>query len=1064
MNIHPSPAYAVRNFQPSSRSLLLSAFVVLAAMLALVVVPSSANAFGIKNFKYENIQAPDSTMSPLQAAGHPNVKISFERTGSESEDLKNVDIKMPKGVFPNPEAATTKCTEAKFKADQCPSASNVGKVTVDVKAMSLLPMTIHGSVDVLAPTATSTSVATLGLTLRPEKICILFIFCAVPEKIQLTVPAKVDTYNGHNVATITGDNPKTSTIGIPLIVWTPTIDGDITVNKMALELQSRAGDWTTRRECKKVWFWTECTDVPVPPAGPYFWAQTPSCETATATATLISYQNVSATASSSFTPTGCNDVPFDPALQFTPANTDSNQGTNVSFKMTYPDPDAPIEQSFPKYVDVDLPDGSGLDLNALTGVENCTETELRAHNCPASSEIGTAYSYSKFMPGTPASQPGLTGKVYAMSITSQVRMAVQLDGPRNTVIVLRGTMGARDGHVYSTFDEIPQVPFREFGLTITKPAYKNPAACGPADSSVSMTSYSGGTVARSTSYTVGNCAPKPVVTITGSPLPTTDLTHAKFEYTSDQSGSTFQCRLDGGSWAPCTNPKSGDPDTSVYESPALAIGTHTFEVKALKGVVESDVKDYEWTIAIGDYGITANISPSTAPAEKQPSAHATTPADLAAVAHPNVYAEFTLTGVGQPQTLEVKMPKGFAASMGSVEPCTTASGALGTCSTTSPDSKIGSFTLTVDRPDGVGGVVEDTGSGDIYLTDQDAANDFAGGFSARVDFAGGGSIVATGGAYLVDNGAHQYLKLDNIPNFIGADEFQAKQLNIQLNAASGTGGFITNPSNCEASTYEASSTNHSGGEAPAFSVPFQANGCATLPFGPVLNQVLDNPNAGKKTGVTATLTNPADSSAINEMQVDEPPVLAPNFPSFGETEDQCETSSSPDGSTFDPSACPAQAQVGTMDIDTPLLPNVLRGKVYLIDQSPIPWLGVAFDAPGIHIRMVGVTSTPKAVPGCTIACKTRISIKFSNVPDVQIRSIVMNLNRVTDESDPNYRPPRVSITGDELDDQILRVASKNDTACVPSSPASSLLKSWARPSEVLPPQDQPINIGGCATP
>lgn len=1055
-----TPALAVRETHRSTGRLALLVSFAVAVALALFALPSTASAtIGISNFTYTNSSAPGSSLPGTQAASHPNVKISFDRTGTQNDDVKSVQVGLPAGVFPNPEAVAVKCSNAQFDADACPSGSNVGTVSVNVTAAKLLPMTITGSVDVIQPNPNA--VATMGLTLRPDKLCILFVFCAVPEKIMLETDAAVDTWSDHHVETTTAGSPKHATIGIPMIVWTPTLDASITIEHMELSFQSRAGDWSSHQECSGPWWWRTCNTVPDPPTGNYFWWQSPSCTPGTATAKVTSYTGQVATAATTSTPTGCSAVPFDPQLSFTPANTDSNQGTNVSFVMTQPDADATIQQSFPKFVDVDLPDGSGLDLNALAGVDSCTQAELQSSSCPASSEIGTAYAFSKFMPGSPASTPGLTGKVYATSVTSQVEMAVLLNGPRGTKIVLRGVMGARNGHVYSTFTTIPQVPFREFGLTITKPAYKNPAVCGSATSSIVLTGYSGAVANRSTSYTVGNCATPPVVTITGSPLPTTDLTHATFEYTSDQAGSTFQCKLDAGNWAPCTNPKAGDPDTSVYDSPALALGPHHFEVKALKGVVESAVKSYDWTVTESSYQITAKISPSTAPADQQPAAHATTPADLQAVTHPDVYADVDVTGVGQPQTLEIKMPQGFAASMGSVTPCDTASGALGTCSTTSPQSKIGTVTLQIDRPDGLGGTTPDTGTGDLYLTDQDAANDYAGGVSTRIDFAGGGSIVATGGAYLVENGAHQYLKLTNIPNFIGADEFQTHQLSIHLNASAGTGGFITNPSNCLPSNYEASSTNHNGIEAAAFSVPFQANGCATLPFGPVLTQVFDNPNAGKKTGVVATVTIPTDNSAINEMQVDEPPVLAPNFASFGESEDQCETSSSPNGSSFDPSACPPQAQVGTMDIDTPLLPNVLRGKVYLIDQSPIPWLGVAFDAPGIHIRMVGVTSTPKADPNCQIACVTRISIKFSGVPDVQIRSIVMNLNRVTDENDPNYRPPRIDVYGDEMQDQILKVATKQDPACVPSSPASSLLKSWARPSEVLPPQDQPINIAGC---
>jgi hypothetical protein len=47
-------------------------------------------------------------------------------------------------------------------------------------------------------------------------------------------------------------------------------------------------------------------------------------------------------------------------------------------------------------------------------------------------------------------------------------------------------------------------------------------------------------------------------------------TSASFAFTSSEAGSTFECRVDGGSWSPCTPP-------AQY---VLGAGTHTFEVRA----------------------------------------------------------------------------------------------------------------------------------------------------------------------------------------------------------------------------------------------------------------------------------------------------------------------------------------------------------------------------------------------------------------------------------------------------------------------------------------------------
>jgi hypothetical protein len=1040
-----TPAAAVRETQRSARLLSLSAFVVFACAIALFVLPSSASAFGVANFKYSTTQASGSTTAASQAAAHPNSTVSFERTGTEDEDLKNIQVDMPAGTLANPESVAQKCTTAQFKADSCPSASNVGTVSVGVKAMGLLPLTINGTVDIVQPNPDA--IATLGISLRPDKICILFVFCAVPEKIFLETDASLNTWgpNGadgdHGLTTDTSGSPKKSKIGIPLIVWTPTIDGDITVNSMALSFQARSGDWTTRKECTTFLFIKTCKDIPVPPAGNYFWQNSTSCAPAQAKVTITSYQGVQKSATTPVTPTGCNNVPFDPQLSFTPANTDSNKSTAVDFVMTLPEADAPIQNSFPRFVDADLPAGSGLDLNALSGVTNCTDAQLKAKACPASSQIGTTYAYSKFMPGTPASAPGLTGKVYATSVTSQVEMAVLLDGPRGTQILLRGVMGARDGHVYSTFTTIPQVPFSKFALTITKAAYKNPVECGAAASSIKMTGYSGAVVTRPAGYTVGNCAPPPDTTIDTQFVDNkTDHSKAPLAFHSDQSGVSFQCSVDGSAWVSCASP---------WTTQALSLGNHTFRVKALKGVVEDlTPAEYQFEVVESSYSITPVINVET----------------NQAVAHPDVDASVTIGGTGSPKSLSLKMPRGFAASLAAVPLCDAATAApVGNCTNA---SKIG--TIEAEIVNSVGATEIKTGN--LFLTDGPNASSDAGGVATVITGFSDGDIVATGGAFLVENGAHQYLELRNIPNsFSNGHAFQAKKLTLHLDGVtSGGENFLTNPSNCDESAWDASSINHSDVETAAFNVPFQATGCENVPFGPQLLQTLSNPVAGQATGVNANLQMAAvpsgsivdRNSAVQSLTVLEPRVIAPNFPSFGEPTDQCSVSTVTEEGLFDPTGCPAQAKVGTMTINTPLLADPLEGTVWLIEASPIPWLGVVFDQPGINVSMVGITSTPKVNPSCNPlttpgGCPTRISISFDGVPDVQIDSIDMDLNG----ADRDVLDGGGNVVN-TLSGKILQLAAPTDKGCNKISVASTIITSHSDPGTAIT-QNQTINIPNC---
>ena len=94
---------------------------------------------------------------------------------------------------------------------------------------------------------------------------------------------------------------------------------------------------------------------------------------------------------------------------------------------------------------------------------------------------------------------------------------------------------------------------------------------------------------------------RPVATIDSGPLdedPTSpDIQNesrtAEFEFSSDQDGSTFECRLTGESsgttWQACTSPKS-------YEN--LAFGEYTLEVQAIKDGNASFVPaQFEWEVA-----------------------------------------------------------------------------------------------------------------------------------------------------------------------------------------------------------------------------------------------------------------------------------------------------------------------------------------------------------------------------------------------------------------------------------------------------------------------------------
>jgi Ca2+-binding RTX toxin-like protein len=88
-------------------------------------------------------------------------------------------------------------------------------------------------------------------------------------------------------------------------------------------------------------------------------------------------------------------------------------------------------------------------------------------------------------------------------------------------------------------------------------------------------------------WTVDTVAPN--TTITTKPANPSGSANATFEFNSNESGSTFQCRLDAAAFASCTSPVS-------YTN--LADGSHTFQVRATDVAANTDVTPDSYTWAV----------------------------------------------------------------------------------------------------------------------------------------------------------------------------------------------------------------------------------------------------------------------------------------------------------------------------------------------------------------------------------------------------------------------------------------------------------------------------------
>src|SRR4051795_5616827 len=110
---------------------------------------------------------------------------------------------------------------------------------------------------------------------------------------------------------------------------------------------------------------------------------------------------------------------------------------------------------------------------------------------------------------------------------------------------------------------------------------------GPYTVKVTQTDAAGNASSAAHGFTVDTTAPD--TELDAGPTGGTSSTRARFEFSSSESGASFQCRLDAGLWTACASPKS-------YSG--LAEGVHTFDVRAIDaaGNVDPEPASGTWTV------------------------------------------------------------------------------------------------------------------------------------------------------------------------------------------------------------------------------------------------------------------------------------------------------------------------------------------------------------------------------------------------------------------------------------------------------------------------------------
>jgi hypothetical protein len=224
------------------------------------------------------------------------------------------------------------------------------------------------------------------------------------------------------------------------------------------------------------------------------------------------------------------------------------------------------------------------------------------------------------------------------------------------------------------------------------------------------------------------------------------------------------------------------------------------------------------------------------------------------------------------------------------------------------------------------------------------------------------------------------------------------------------------------------------------------------------------------------VSQPAGDGTTRTLQTKLPPYIAPDFSAFGYPADQCPnttvtTENADDTVAFKvfrpsvgmPGGCPDSARVGKAIITTPLLDGPVVGDVYLINSSPIPWLGIEVDPnvdpgnpQGVTIGLVGFTDTPFYDSSCvTSGCPKGITANFTSLPDVPLSSVDLQLGGVNMN--------RVGVGNVPLPSTILLMAQPDDAACrnVVKN-ANFTFSPWSGNGDSM--SNAPVAVTGCNDP
>lgn len=358
-------------------------------------------AFGLSGLQ----AAPANTDAGVHSDFHTHLEIT-----SPEDQLRDLTVSLPPGLSGNPQSVP-KCPVAQLNADSCPAGSQIGTTSVHLTTLSLVPLTVDGSVYNVVPE--SGEPARLGIVLRPPDPTHLLL---PPIINQVQVKLRPD----FGLDTILTDLPKEAKV-------LSLVPAGIQINSIDLDLDGA------------------------------FMRNPTSCGTQetgfSARSWAMSEGDPAATGTTTFESTNCKAQPYDPKASLhidgdgKPLSPESRP--TVTSVITQAEGEANNQRAA-----VLLPDALGVDGARLD--QSCPTDDFQAGSCAASTKVARATAVS------PLLDSDLSGPVYVVGGDGLPQLGVDLKGPLPLKII--GSPGFKNGRVETTFEGLPDLPLSRFEL------------------------------------------------------------------------------------------------------------------------------------------------------------------------------------------------------------------------------------------------------------------------------------------------------------------------------------------------------------------------------------------------------------------------------------------------------------------------------------------------------------------------------------------------------------------------------------------------------------------------